>query len=110
VAIVREALAEPLRWIASNAGLEGYVVVAHVRDMTGNDGLDAATGKYGDLFAAGIVDPVKVTKAALANAASVASLLLTTQTLVVEKPEASDDHASDGHSHGGHGHSHGPGF
>jgi chaperonin GroEL len=110
VAIVREALAEPLRWIASNAGLEGYVVVAHVRDMTGNDGLDAATGKYGDLFAAGIVDPVKVTKAALANAASVASLLLTTQTLVVEKPEASDDRAADGHTHGGHGHSHGPGF
>src|SRR6266581_4419120 len=110
VAIVREALAEPLRWIASNAGLEGYVVVAHVRDLTGNDGLDAATGKYGDLFAAGIVDPVKVTKAALANAASVASLLLTTQTLVVERPEAADDHAADGHTHGGHGYSHGSVF
>ena len=83
-----------------------------VREMAGNSGLDAATGEYGDLIAAGIVDPVKVTKAALANAASVASLLLTTQSLIVDKPEEADDHAADGHSHGGHGHghSHGPGF
>ena len=112
VAIVRQALAEPLHWIASNAGHEGYVVVARVREMAGNSGLDAATGEYGDLIAAGIVDPVKVTKAALANAASVASLVLTTQSLIVDKPEQADDHAADGHSHGGHGHghSHGPGF
>ncbi len=112
VAIVREAVAEPLRWIASNAGYEGYVVVARVRDLPSNNGLDAATGDYGDLLAAGIVDPVKVTKAALANAASVAALVLTTQSLIVDKPEHPDDHAADGHSHGGHGHghSHGPGF
>jgi chaperonin GroEL len=111
VAIVRQALGEPLRWIASNAGHEGYVVVARVREMAGNGGLDAETGEFGDLIAAGIVDPVKVTKAALANAASVAALLLTTQSLVVDKPEE-PDHAGAGHSHGGHGHghSHGPGF
>ncbi|HEY3715900.1 MAG TPA: chaperonin GroEL [Jatrophihabitantaceae bacterium] len=111
-AIVRTALGEPLRWIASNAGYEGYVTVAKVRELGANEGLDAATGDYRDLLAAGIVDPVKVTKAALVNAASVASLLLTTQSLVVEKPEEPDDHAADGHSHGGHGHghSHGPGF
>ena len=111
-AIVRTALGEPLRWIAANAGHEGYVTVAKVRELGGNEGLDAATGEYRDLLAAGIVDPVKVTKAALVNAASVASLLLTTQSLVVEKPEEPDDHAADGHSHGGHGHghSHGPGF
>jgi len=109
--IVRTALGEPLRWIASNAGYEGYVTVAKVRDLGPNEGLNAATGEYGDLLAAGVVDPVKVTKAALANAASVASLLLTTQSLVVDKPEEPDAHAADGHSHGhGHGHSHGPGF
>jgi chaperonin GroEL len=107
--IVRSALGEPLRWIASNAGYEGYVTVAKVRELGASEGLNAATGEFGDLLAAGIVDPVKVTKAALSNAASVASLLLTTQSLVVDKP-AEPDHAADGHSHGGHGHSHGPGF
>jgi chaperonin GroEL len=107
VAVVRTALAEPLRWIASNAGLEGYVVVAKVRGLEANHGLNAATGEYGDLLAAGVVDPVKVTKAALSNASSVAGLLLTTQSAVVEKPaEPEDDHD---HGHGGHGHSHGPG-
>ncbi|MBV9594752.1 MAG: chaperonin GroEL, partial [Actinobacteria bacterium] len=109
VSIVRTALDEPLRWIASNAGEEGYVVVSKVRAGKPNHGLNAATGEYVDLVAAGIVDPVKVTKAALANAASVASLLLTTQSLVVDKPaEPEDDH---GHDHGhGHSHSHGPGY
>jgi chaperonin GroEL len=110
VGVVRQALGEPLRWIADNAGYEGYVVVARVREASGNIGLNAATGEYGDLLAAGVVDPVKVTKAALANAASVASLLITTQSLVVDKPEEPDEHGADGHSHGGHGHSHGPGF
>ncbi len=111
VAIVRTGLVEPLRWIASNAGEEGYVVVAKVRDLPENHGLNAATGEYVDLLEAGVVDPVKVTKAALSNAASVASLLLTTQSAVVEKP-AEEEHSHDGHghSHGGHGHSHGPGF
>ncbi|HVU93531.1 MAG TPA: TCP-1/cpn60 chaperonin family protein, partial [Jatrophihabitans sp.] len=102
------------RWIATNAGHEGYVVVAKVRELPANSGLNAATGDYDDLLAAGIVDPVKVTKAALANAASVASLLLTTQSAVVEKPEEEEhEHAGGGHSHShghGHSHSHGPGF
>jgi chaperonin GroEL len=105
VTIVRRALAEPLRWIANNAGLEGYVVVGKVRDLDGNEGLNAATGDYENLLKAGVVDPVKVTKAALANAASVASLLLTTESAIVDKPaEPEPDH---GHGHGhGHGHSH----
>ena len=103
VAIVRSALAEPLRWIASNAGLEGYVVVAKVRGLAIGEGLDAATGDYKDLVSAGIVDPVKVTKAALQNAASTASVVLSTEVSIVEKPE---DEAPAAHSHGGHGHSH----
>ncbi|MGH3648034.1 MAG: chaperonin GroEL, partial [Micromonosporaceae bacterium] len=111
VAIVRKALDEPLRWIAENAGQDGYVVVNKVRDLTYGQGLDAATGEYTDLIAAGIVDPVKVTRNAVANAASIAGLLLTTEGLVVEKPaEPEHDHAH-GHGHGhGHGHQHGPGF
>ncbi|HEY2166914.1 MAG TPA: chaperonin GroEL [Jatrophihabitantaceae bacterium] len=107
VAIVRTALDEPLRWIADNAGEEGYVVVAKVRDLPVGEGYDAATGAYTDLAAAGIVDPVKVTKAALQNAASVAALVLSTQSAVVEKPAEQEPHSHDGH---GHGHSHGPGF
>jgi chaperonin GroEL len=107
VAVVRAALAEPLRWIADNAGLEGYVVTSKAAALPVNSGLNAETGEYGDLLEAGVVDPVKVTKAALANAGSVAGLVLTTQSAVVDKPaEPEDDH---GHSHGGHGHSHGPG-
>jgi chaperonin GroEL len=113
VRVVRTGLAEPLRWIAANAGEEGYVVVAKVRELPENNGLNAESGEYGDLLSAGVVDPVKVTKAALANAASVASLVLTTQSAVVEKPVDPDEHSHDGHSHShghGHSHSHGPGF
>jgi chaperonin GroEL len=113
VGIVRTGLAEPLRWIANNAGHEGYVTVSKVRALPLNNGLNAETGQFVDLLDNGVVDPVKVTKAALANAASVASLVLTTQGAVVEKP-AEEEHSHDGHghSHGGHGHSHshGPGF
>jgi chaperonin GroEL len=113
VGIVRSALVEPLRWIAANAGAEGYVVVAKVSELPVNNGFNAATGKYGDLLADGVVDPVKVTKAALANAASVASVVLSTQSAIVEKP-AEEEHGHDGHGHShgghGHGHSHGPGF
>jgi chaperonin GroEL len=114
VRVVRSALDEPLRWIAANAGEEGYVVVAKVRELPATHGLNAATGEFADLLAAGVVDPVKVTKAALANAASVASVILSTQSAVVEKPEE-EEHSHDdghGHSHGGHGHSHshGPGY
>ncbi|MDR1999829.1 MAG: chaperonin GroEL [Frankiaceae bacterium] len=106
VRLVRQALDEPLRWIALNAGHEGYVAVAKVRGLPAGSGLDAATGEYADLPARGIVDPVKVTKAALANANSVASLVLSTQGAVVDKPEEEDEHD---HDHGGHGHTHGPG-
>jgi chaperonin GroEL len=105
VSIVRKALVEPLRWIAENAGLEGYVVTQKVAALDIGYGLNAATGQYVDLIADGVIDPVKVTRSALANAASIAALLLTTETLVVEKPEEPDDDAN-GH---GHGHSHGPG-
>jgi chaperonin GroEL len=106
VGIVRTALVEPLNWIANNAGLEGYVVTAKVAELPENHGLNAATGEYVDLLEAGVVDPVKVTKAALANAASVASVVLSTQSAIVEKPVEQDEHSHDGH---GHGHSHGPG-
>jgi chaperonin GroEL len=104
VNIVRTALVEPLRWIAQNAGLEGYVAVSKVRELPAGHGLNAATGEYEDLVKAGVVDPVKVTRSAVRNAASIAGMLLTTETLVVEKPEDSDDNAGNGH-----GHSHGPG-
>ena len=87
VRIVRKRVDEPLRWIAENAGDEGYVVVAKVREAGVGNGFNAATGEYGDLVAQGVLDPVKVTRSALANAASIAGMLLTTETLVVEKPE-----------------------
>ncbi|MFJ9519059.1 chaperonin GroEL [Kitasatospora sp. NPDC101801] len=103
VAVVRKALAEPLRWIAQNAGLEGYVITHKVAELEAGHGFNAATGEYGDLLKAGVIDPVKVTRSALENAASIASLLLTTETLVVEKPA---DEEPAGHSHGGHGHAH----
>jgi chaperonin GroEL len=103
VAVVRRAMVEPLRWIAENAGLEGYVVTDKVSHLEVGYGLNAATGEYVDLIAAGVIDPVKVTRSALANAASIASMLLTTEALVVEKPEPVEEPA--GHSHG-HGHSH----
>ncbi|NUU23170.1 MAG: chaperonin GroEL [Streptomycetaceae bacterium] len=104
VAVVRRATVEPLRWIAENAGLEGYVIVNKVQELSVGHGFNAATGEYGDLLKAGVIDPVKVTRSALENAASIASLLLTTESLVVEKP-AEPEPAAHGHSHG-HGHSH----
>ena len=110
VGIVRKALVEPLRWIAQNAGHDGYVVVSKVIDAEFGHGLDAATGNYVDLVKTGIIDPVKVTRNAVANAASIAGLLLTTESLVVEKPEKAEPAANGhGHSHG-HGHQHGPGL
>ena len=107
VEIVRKALDEPAYWIAANAGLEGRVAVNRAREAgagpsgSGSMGLNAATGEYVDLVAAGIVDPVKVTRSAVRNAASIASMLLTTETLVVDKRE--EEPADAGH---GHGHSH----
>jgi chaperonin GroEL len=87
VKIVRRAIEEPLRWIAGNAGLEGSIVVEKVKHGRGAFGFNAATEVYEDLVEAGVIDPTKVVRAALQNAASVASLLLTTEALVAEKPE-----------------------
>jgi len=100
--IVRKAAREPLRWIAENAGVEGYVAVSKVADLDAGNGLNAETGEYGDLIKAGIIDPVKVTRSALRNAASIASMILTTDTLVVEK-KVQEEPAAGGHGHG-HGH------
>jgi len=103
VGIVRKAAAEPLRWIAENAGLEGYVVVEKVRSLPVGQGLDAAVNDYADLISRGVIDPVKVTRSALRNAASIASMVLSTDTLVVEKKEPAPADAGGGHGHG-HGH------
>ena len=105
--IVRRAMVEPLRWIAENAGLQGYVVTTKVAELPAGQGLNAATGEYVDMVAAGVIDPVKVTRSALENAASIAAMLLTTEALVVEKP-AEEAPAAHGHGHGHshHGHSH----
>jgi len=104
VRIVRSAAVEPLRWIAENAGEQGYVVVSKVQELPVGQGYNAATDTYGDLIADGVIDPVKVTRSALVNAASIAAMLLTTEALVVEKREDADESAGAGH--GGHGHSH----
>jgi chaperonin GroEL len=104
VSIVRKAADQPLRWIAENAGLEGYVVVEKVRSLPVGQGLDAQIGDYVDLIGRGVIDPVKVTRSALVNAASIASMVLTTDTLVVEKKEPQPADAPGGH--GGHGHGH----
>jgi chaperonin GroEL len=85
--IVAKALAAPLHCIASNAGLEGSVYVRQVESETGSIGLNAATGELEDLVKAGVIDPAKVTRSALQNAASIAGLLLTTEALVADKPE-----------------------
>ncbi len=104
VSIVRKALLAPARWIAANAGQEGSVVVAKVADQPWGSGFNAATLAYGDLVAAGIIDPAKVTKSAVINAASIARMVLTTESTIVEKPErAAPAAAGDGHGHG-HGH------
>ncbi|MFC2360555.1 MAG: chaperonin GroEL [Actinomyces dentalis] len=86
-AIVRVALESPLKQIAINAGYEGGVVVDRVRNLANGEGLNAATGEYSNLLAAGIADPVKVTRSALQNAASIAGLFLTTEAVVADKPE-----------------------
>ena len=103
VQIVRRGVVEPLRWIAENAGLEGYVVVDRVRELGQGQGLNAASGEYGDLVAQGVIDPVKVTRSALENAASIAGMLLTTEALVVEKKEKAPADAA-GHGHAGDTH------
>jgi chaperonin GroEL len=103
VLVVKKALSEPARWIALNAGQEGSVVVAKIAELAAGHGYNAATGEYGDLMKQGVIDPVKVTRSAVQNAASIAGMLLTTEVLIVEKPEDDKQEAGDGH---GHGHSH----
>jgi chaperonin GroEL len=102
VQIVRRALSAPARWIAENAGAEGGVVIARIAELPAGHGYNAATGEFGDLVAQGVLDPVKVTRSAVQNAASIAGMLLTTEVLVTEKPEPEE---SAGNSHG-HGHQH----
>ena len=107
VRLVRKACDEPLRWIAENAGQEGYVVVSKVRAMKPNEGFNAYSETYTDLVKEGVIDPVKVTRSALANAASIAAMFITTEALVFETPEEKkEESAGHGHSHGAGGHSH----
>ena len=101
VDVFSQALSSPLYWIATNAGLDGSVVVNKVGELGAGQGFNAATLQYGDLVADGVVDPVKVTRSAVLNAASVARMILTTETAVVDKPA---EEADDGHGHGHHHH------
>ena len=101
VQVFSDALRAPLYWIAANAGLDGSVVVNKVAELPAGHGFNAATLTYGDLVADGVIDPVKVTRSAVLNAASVARMVLTTETAIVEKPADDDDH---GHGHGHHHH------
>ncbi|HEU5111716.1 MAG TPA: chaperonin GroEL [Acidimicrobiia bacterium] len=101
--IVRKAMEEPLRQIAVNAGFEGGVVVERVRAASGSEGFNAATGEYGDLVADGVIDPAKVTRSTLQNAASIAALLLTTEALVAEEKEPAPAMPGGGHGHDGGG-------
>ncbi len=99
VQIVRRALSAPARWIAENAGAEGGVIVARIAELPAGHGYNAATGEFGDLVAQGVLDPVKVTRSAVQNAASIAGMLLTTEALVTEKPEPAEPAAAGGHGH-----------
>ncbi len=99
--IVRRAIEAPLRTLASNAGVEGALIVEHVKNAKGNEGYNVATGKFEDLIVSGVVDPTKVTRSALQNAASISGLLLTTECLITELPEKKEA------AGGGHGHDHG---
>jgi chaperonin GroEL len=87
VNIIRRAIEEPMRWIAANAGHEGSIVVQRTREMNGAEGFNAQTERYEDLVQAGVIDPTKVVRSALQNAASIASLLLTTEAVISVIPE-----------------------
>jgi chaperonin GroEL len=102
VNIVRRAIEEPLRQIVANAGEEGSIVVQKVREGKGSFGYNAASGEYGDLLDMGVIDPVKVVRSALQNAASVASLMLTTEAMVAERPKEKEEKGAGGHA--GHDH------
>jgi chaperonin GroEL len=93
-ALIKRAIEEPSRWIATNAGLEGSIIVAQIKDGKGDHGFNAATEKFEDLVAAGVIDPAKVVRNALQNASSIASLLLTTEALVSEIPEEKKEAAA----------------
>ncbi|HEX6163737.1 MAG TPA: chaperonin GroEL [Vicinamibacterales bacterium] len=103
VALIKRAIEEPARWIATNAGLEGSIIVAQIKDGKGDHGFNAATEKFEDLVAAGVIDPAKVVRNALQNASSIASLLLTTEALVSEIPEEKKESAGGGHGMPGGG-------
>jgi len=103
VEIIRRALEEPMRWIATNGGVEGSVVANRVKEGTGAFGFNAQTGEYEDLMAAGVIDPAKVARTALQNAASVASLMLTTEALVAERPKEEEPKPPPGAGMGGMG-------
>ncbi len=103
VDIVRRALEAPARQIADNAGARGEVVIERVKNLPKGEGFDALKGEYGDMFERGIVDAAKVTRSALQNAASIAAMVLTTETLVTDLPEKKDNGAGGGHGHGGGG-------
>jgi chaperonin GroEL len=103
VDIIKRAVEGPLRSLAANAGVEGSLIVQEVKKRKGNEGYNVATGEYEDLVKAGVVDPKKVTRSALQNAASIAGLLLTTECLITDAPEKDKAPAGGGHSHGGGG-------
>ena len=103
VNIIRRALEEPLRHIAANAGAEGSVIIEHVKGKQDNIGYNANTGEYEDLLAAGILDPAKVSRVALQNAASIAGLLLTTEAMITDLPEKEAPPAPGGYGGGGMG-------
>jgi chaperonin GroEL len=98
--IVRRAIEAPLRQLAANAGVEGALIVSEVKKGTGNHGYNVATGEYVDLIKAGVVDPAKVTRSALQNAASISGLLLTTECLIADIPKEEKADAGHSHSHG----------
>jgi len=101
VDIVRRALEAPAKQIADNAGARGEVVIERVKNLPKGEGFDALKGEYGDMFAKGIVDAAKVTRSALQNAASIAAMVLTTETLITDLPEKKDSGGGGGHGHGG---------
>ena len=102
--IIRSAIEAPLRQLAANAGIEGALIVEHVKNESSNIGYNVATGEYVDLIEAGVVDPTKVTRSALQNAASISGLMLTTECLITDIPEPEAAGGGDhGHDHGGMG-------
>jgi chaperonin GroEL len=102
VGILRRALEEPLRMIAQNAGVDGAVIAEEVKKNSGNYGYNAATGEYGDMVEWGIIDPAKVTRSALQNAASIAGMFLTTEAVITDIPKKDEhDHGTPGMGMGG---------